>query len=454
MPEETEQKKVSATYTEDDNNNLNVFNEAVSKYASSTTANDVRDKSTTTNDVRDKIIEESYDMSNSTDKVCDVLGKYKWNIDTINKGMQSGVPYCYLIEYKQERNSVITNLINSISAAVTSVYNNAAALDTGFERVTTLGKAIVSAAAGELSQEQKNAITTATGAVTDGLNKGVDATIEQGEKIYKNTSDGTKNLINGFAAGLMTALKSAWDMIGDKNVTNGISDVDYLKPYSLLYWLKATNKRYIFPMLYELPKHKLLNAFGDNNADYSVFSANSLLTSIGNFASEIPSAVRDFSEFGGKSSFSGAFIEKAKFFQYPQETDEYTIQFPLINTVRTSSGVAEWKKNYKFIMLFTIRNMIYRKNNAEYYPPLFYDLYIPGVIRQPFCYVSSVDVQPFGMTRMKEISGLFKNFNSNSPVEVPVPELWIVTIKVKSLVPTSANMVLSSLYDLPIAVKK
>lgn len=447
MPEETEQKIVSATYTEDDNQNLNDFNEAVSKYASSTTANDVRNK----------IIEESYDMSNSTDKVCDVLGKYKWNIDTINKGMQSGVPYCYLIEYKQERNSVITNLINSISAAVTSVVNNAAALNTGFERVTTLGKAIVSAAAGELSQEQKNAITQATQTTTDATVKGANTIIKQGEEIYKNTSDNTKNVLRGFAAGLMTALASAWEMIGNTDVTNGIRsnlNDNYLKPYSLLYWLKATDKKYIFPMLYELPKHKLLNAFGDNNADYSVFSANSLLTSIGNFASEIPSAVRDFSEFGGKGSFSGAFIEKAKFFQYPQETDEYTIQFPLINTVRTSSGVAEWKKNYKFIMLFTIRNMIYRKDNAEYYPPLFYDLYIPGVIRQPFCYVSSVDVQPFGMTRMKEISGLFKNFDSNSPVEVPVPELWIVTIKVKSLVPTSANMVLSSLYDLPIAVKK
>lgn len=443
MPEETEktQKKQEVTY------NVENIPKTLNQFASSTTANDVRDK----------IIEESYDMSNSTDKVCDVLGKYKWNIDTINKGMQSGVPYCYLIEYKQERNSVITNLINSINAAVTSVVNNAAALNMGFERVTTLGKAIVSAAAGELSQEQKNAITQATQTTTNATVKGANTIIKQGEEIYKNTSDDTKNVLRGFAAGLMTALTSAWEMIGNTGVTNGIRsnlNDNYLKPYSLLYWLTATDKKYIFPMLYELPKHKLLNAFGDNNADYSVFSANSLLTSIGNFASEIPSAVRDFSEFGGKGSFSGAFIEKAKFFQYPQETDEYTIQFPLINTVRTSSGVAEWKKNYKFIMLFTIRNMIYRKDNAEYYPPLFYDLCIPGVIRQPFCYVSSVDVQPFGMTRMKEISGLFKNFDSNSPVEVPVPELWIVTIKVKSLVPTSANMVLSSLYDLPIAVKK
>lgn len=446
MAEEIEQERKPAEYTDQDRTNLTNFIDTL------------RNKvNTTAGDVRDNIISESYDVNTSSNNICDVLGKYKWNIDNIKNGETSGVPYCYLIEYKQERNSVITNLINSVSAAVTSVYNNADSLNKGFERVTTLGKAIVSAAAGELSQEQKDAITGEWQNVKDTSVETGQKIVETVQKTYQQIPESEKNVLNGFSAGLMTALKSGWDMLGGTNVSNGISNTNhnYLKPYSLLYWLKATEKRYIFPMLYDLPKHKLLNAFGDNNADTSVFTANSLLTSIGNFASEIPSAVRDLSEFGGSNkSFSGAFVEKAKFFQYPQETDEYTIQFPLINTVRTSSGIAEWKKNYKFIMLFTIRNMIYRKDNAEYYPPLFYDLYIPGVIRQPFCYVSSVDVQPFGMTRMKEISGLFKNFDSNSTVKVPVPELWIVTIKVKSLVPTSANMVLSSLYDLSINVNQ
>lgn len=103
-------------------------------------------------------------------------------------------------------------------------------------------------------------------------------------------------------------------------------------------------------------------------------------------------------------------------------------------------------------MLFMLRNMIFRKNNAEYYPPLFYDLYIPGVIRQPFCYVQNVEVQPFGMTRMKSYEKNFIGRQLN--VKVPVPEMWMVTIKLKSLVPTSANLVLSGMLDLNINLDK
>ena len=73
-------------------------------------------------------------------------------------------------------------------------------------------------------------------------------------------------------------------------------------------------------------------------------------------------------------------VEKAKFFQYPTDTETYTVQFPLINTVRLE-GIPAWKRNYKFIMLFCMRNMVFRKDNSSYYPPLFYDLIIPGTIR-------------------------------------------------------------------------
>jgi hypothetical protein len=104
-------------------------------------------------------------------------------------------------------------------------------------------------------------------------------------------------------------------------------------------------------MLSDLPKQKLTNVFGDNNSDTSIFSANSFLSQISNFASDIPSTVRDLADISRlidkknsstNQSFSGAFVEKAKFFQYPQETEEYTVQFPLINTVRTNSGKPEW----------------------------------------------------------------------------------------------------------------
>jgi hypothetical protein len=144
-------------------------------------------------------------------------------------------------------------------------------------------------------------------------------------------------------------------------------------------------------------------------------------------------------------SFQMSAVEKAKFFQYPQQTDEYTIQFPLLNTVDSN----DWVKNYRFILLFTLRNMVFRMDNASYYPPLFYDLVIPGVIRQPFCYVSSVQVQPLGMVRQMNPKGNILSFSEkNLSTSLTIPDAWVVTIKFKSLLASSANMVLSSMYDL------
>ena len=416
-------------------------------------------------DKRDEIIKQSYDVENSENSRCDILGKYMWNIDTYKIGDVSTIPYCYLIEYKQKHNSVISNLINSISAAVTSVgdESNLTSIQSGFEKIKELSSAMTSAAAGELSEDTRGALSGLTQQVSEAGAVAGQA-VQDGANAAMNSQPGQK--VAEFGSGLMAALSKGWEMISGAYSTfqSGAGAATshgggYLKPYSQLYWLAATGKKYTFPMINELPKHKLSNSYGDNNGDTSILSANSFLTTMNDIISDVPGTIRDLADLGkivsnsnNNSSFSGAFVEKAKFFQYPQDTDEYTIQFPLINTVRNNSGTPEWKKNYKFIILFSLRNMIFRKDNAEYYPPLFYDLIIPGVIRQPYCYVSSVDAQPFGMTRVKECAGLFTFDDSlkSATVKVPVPEMWIVTIKLKSLIPTSANMVLSSMFDLPI----
>ena len=119
---------------------------------------------------------------------------------------------------------------------------------------------------------------------------------------------------------------------------------------------------------------------------------------------------------------------------------------------KNTAGVPAWKKNYKFIMLFTMRNMIFRKDNTSFYPPLFYDLIIPGTIRQPYTYVESVNVQPMGIVRMLKLDegDKFLDIFASKSYAIPVPEAWLITIKFKSLIATSANLVLSGLQDVPV----
>ena len=190
---------------------------------------------------------------------------------------------------------------------------------------------------------------------------------------------------------------------------------------------------------------------------------NSLFTFINTMSSAITNVSRDLGQFstfltGGDSTSSGnlferTHIEKSKFFQFPTDTDSYTISFPLLNTVQKNTAKEPvWKMNYKFILLFCMRNMIFRKDNTSFYPPLFYDLVIPGTIRQPYTYVESVNVQPLGIVRMLKIDekDKFLTFLNKQSYSIPVPEAWMVTIKFKSLIATSANLILSGLRDTPV----
>jgi hypothetical protein len=210
-------------------------------------------------------------------------------------------------------------------------------------------------------------------------------------------------------------------------IINGIGSSKYLAPYKLLYDLTATNQRYVFPMISQPPVNKVTNNWDEKQDRDSILSANNMMTYFDSVAQGIVSFTRDLKDLGALWGQSGtttgyqlSHVEKAKFFNYPTETEEYTITFPLLNTVKGNGKVPEWQKNYKFIMLFTLRNMVFRRDNASFFPPLFYDLVIPGVIRQPFCYVKDVSIKPLGVTRMLGMKNLF-SFLDNNSISVAVP---------------------------------
>lgn len=387
---------------------------------------------TETDDIRDKILNESYRTKKETTvDYVDILSEYPWTIDNFisQNGKAVDIPHCYAIEYKQKHNSAVTNFINSVTAGVNSVID--AADSDAVKQATTNIQNLWSSLLKSVSSE------------TGG-------------------SDDEQQSTDWFTP-MKDALGMATEWLSDEvnSITNGIRDSKFMKPYSLLYWLENTRKRYVFPMIAQPPAQNISNTYGENAQDGSQISKNrelNLITSIAEGATVLSKDIRDMSAilFGGQSNgYQSAGVEKAKFFQYPQNTEEYTISFPLINTVPSLSKTPLWMYNYKFIMLFCIRNMIFRKDNASFYPPLFYDLVIPGVIREPFCYVSSVQVVPFGMVRQKSYTLGFDfagavGANKDTKFSIAVPEQWHVTIKFKSLLAPSANMVLSSMYDLGI----
>lgn len=446
------------------------------------TTNKVLNISTRTaiTDIREDIINESFSVQKSNneknDEIIDIVTDYSWTIDKFltNGGVQSDIPFCYLVEYKQSHSTTITNIINTISAATTSIRNVVSndSVQNALNGIKKLASSLMSTS-GEATDAAQSNPQSATDGGAEQAAPGADSN-KQSKKTEEPKKEAKTDVGGSIQKVYDTITQSISEVFGGKdaklNIENGITNSQYLKPYSLLYWLKATNKRYTFPMLSNPPSLTVNNsgAYGDQAQDESgVFgiSFTKTLNEAMNVMRKAPAFAKDVQDiasvfFGDGSSggYHHAGVEKAKFFQYPTDTEEYTISFPLINTVRSIDKIPTWQKNYKFIFLFCLRNMIFRKDNSSFYPPLFYDLSIPGVVRQPFCYVSSISVTPFGMIRQKQYKGAdgnginLLNFRDkpSANLSIPVPEQWHVTIKFKSLLATTANMVLSSIYDTPI----
>lgn len=422
MSEQNNTKPVTQQVTDDINAALGVDKDGKSTVNYETPASNT--------DQYTKILQASFDKGNGTDNIVDIITKYWWTTNK-PKEQQNGqqqianVPFLYAIEYKQRYGVTLTNLLNNTYALLrgggsigTSVVQGIGGL---LDRTAeVLSKAIDSYAGNTIS----SAVSTGVKAVNSAMTN-----------LEKFANKGQKAM-NSMLAG---------DYIGN------YLDTDLLLPYSSLYALETTNKKFCFPF------------FGDNASGWNIsnsFSAEgstsilskSITEGMGKLANGVVAIAGDLQEFGNffsrtPKTFTMYNIEKAKAFSFPTDGKKVTVKFPLFNTIEKDS----WKHNYRFILLFGLRNMLFRLNNVQYYPPLIYDVSIPGWGRMPLSYVSSFTVRPVGMTRVKSINVNFINpTGETKESSVIVPEAWIVSIEFQSLIADSANQVLSSIFDLPI----
>lgn len=216
----------------------------------------------------------------------------------------------------------------------------------------------------------------------------------------------------------------------------------YLYPWRWLYFTKVTGKRFIFPTFSSNDILKMTSKWGD----------------VKNPFSEITDIVEDWSyklkvfadatdilpQSGGTSRYMGYKIEYAKGFMYdPENCQTIVSRFVLYNTIKKDA----WKQNYRFIMMFLLRNLPLRTSIYAYQPPLLYDIIIPGVKHLPLCYVENIDVSAEGHVRNMQADNILKEIVSdvkNKVIQVPVPEAWKIEIKFKCLIPDTMNLILST----------
>ena len=363
------------------------------------------------------LIDKSYKISAKTAKkeVVDIISNYAWIADKAVTGgsvkLSDGVsgeiskkndlPFCYVIERRSAVNAGIANIINAFSIAE--------------QNLTKIG------------ETADNIINTIKGDSAEG--EGGGAGIGQ---LAASASSKVKNALKAIFSDGFNALLEG----------NNLSS-DLLAPYKYLYITQETGKKYVFPLANNSATFSpVKNVWGNGNKlpDFlqkpldAVNAALNTMSIGANLANNLANTI------SGKGDDTGNIKELAKSYSYPQNGDQVTVNFTLYNTTKLNA----WKENYKFLFLFTLRNMPMRIDNASFVPPLLYDVIIPSLKRLPVCSVEGINVVPKGMIRTLSCDNFLAD--DGSKMVVNVPEAWEVTINFRCLIGTSMNLILAGAY--------
>ena len=459
-------------------------------------ANAIKDK-------RKEILQLSfkYNGSGSADEVIDILSDYAWSADDVVAASGSSysvstniaaeakdasasggdaasrsttssftkkndIPFCYVIERESAVNASFANILNLVQtfsellSKGTSTISNAADM---LSKLFGSGSSSDNSPTpeGQNNQNEQNNQgdqNTQSGQNTQNQQtqnqqtgdnkKDGEGNAKESEKDNKSSGSTATQMVNTLKDKIDGFIKNIGDL-GNLLSNNNLNS-DLFLPYRYLYITKATNKKFVFPMTND---H---SSFGSHTATWGDVAGpdnnknglgltsvvNQLTTTVSGFLADtsgLLSLVDNISSnIKGEASVTDVVSEVAKTFKYDTTGETVTINFTLYNTTRLNA----WKDNYKFLYLFSLRNLPFRIDATTFVPPLLYDVIIPGIKRLPVCAVSNLTIVPKGMIRTL----ICNNFLGGSgQISVNVPESWEVSIGFQCLIGKSANMMLDGI---------
>lgn len=355
--------------------------------------------------------------ANSKITTVDVVNNFFWTNSPISS--REEVPYIILTEKRLKTNALVSQLLYSFGSATQGLEDIKTYL------TNTLGSNAFTKSLEWIQEQGKNLKDKATTAVTNNQNSAVNK---------------LKESITGFAD------------------ENPVMDSKLLKAYKNLYLTQDTGWRYILPY------------FNNYNNDASnTFGGDTTMPTLGILRATTEGAAA-FQEavaaLANPATFT--FAERAKFYSYPEQGDEITIEFPLINT--GAATYEDVKANWQFLFLLLYQNKPGRISNNVVEPPVLYQAEIPGQKFLPFSYISSITVDFKGSRRTLEIdipvheqyysenpfikpSRLMnsnnvidsQNFDTEKKITTIIPDAYMVKINLKGLVADSRNFMAAAL---------
>lgn len=413
----------------------------------------------------------------SQSEIIDIISEYTWNANSLSTVSSSdtsisfshNIPMCYAIERQQTVNSNIANVINTLNAAITAGAETARTLANATDAAATNTKNLInnfnttkdtvqtgevqtpplatpdvrlgqiSGSSGPIGEQPASHDSGSVAeTVADAATKGADYVANAAQWVATKT-ESLQRIYND--------LLNKWDRKKESNLNS-----DFLSPYGFLYFTKATGKKFVFPLLSSTDLLSVTNSYTDASTAEIPF-----IGAIDEFLKQAIGTMAGLTNFlnlfqdGSTVTTEQQHLEMAKAFNFNGDGQEITSNFVLFNTVKKDA----WKKHYRFLVAFLLRNLPFKVSPYSFIPPLLYDIIIPGTKHLPLCYVSGITVQSLGKIRNLTIEdfvkGAVSGTTSSGTMLVPVPEAWNVTIKFKCLISNTANLILD-LKNSPITI--
>ena len=374
-----------------------------------------------------------------------VVRDFYWTYSPVGDTARAEVPRIILTERKLRTNALISQLKYSLGQAISggkqtlqnlqqfgsSTGVTAAAQNAGNKLSQFLAGL---PGANTVTAGAESAASTASGLVTDGASR-VGGVIANNDTIQQG-------IVAAKTAGARVADALGRTFADDNNPT--VNSSPWLAPYRNLYLTDPTGWVYVLPY------------FNNNQANQSNSFSDSGQTGI--FSDKVVGAAAGLvNEAAGlmaslNSPAQITYIEKTKFYNYPTDGEDITVEFPLINT--GSVTYDDVVRNWQFLFLLLYQNRPGKTSQNTVDQPVIYQVEVPGVKFFPFCYITSLNIEFVGSRRelninvptsssiSSDVGNLGQSLNTASgSVSIPavIPDAYKVTISLKSMIANSKN---------------
>tara|TARA_R100000963_G_C4641271_1_gene104906 strand:- start:573 stop:2012 length:1440 start_codon:yes stop_codon:yes gene_type:complete len=384
----------------------------------------------------DKIANNNF--SNMSSETIDLVKNFIWTISPqtaktgdsdyeqatadSNRGIADEVPYIEIKEKYFLVNNIVAQALYSLTAG-NQLGSNITGKDL-FSNLKAAAKAAEKVVVADSTRQQLN---------------------QNGAKVSEFVDDTTRFLAEegGMLGSLLLSFGEKTKQLITALVNYQDPDLEpVLFPYQRLYFVGPTGFKYKIP--YMSP-----NSFNQSQT----FGEGMGAIPGGDLLDKGLQAVSSIQNLANLATQAGStYIERTKYYKYPQEDTPIEVKIPLYNT--SPATYDDVCNNFKLIFLLLYQNSPLKQDKLVVEPPCIYDVKIPGMKRHPYCYLNNITVMHQGNTRVMDIdisgltySGGGEQLLPNGIIKAVIPDSYLINFSFAPMLTQTKNLLFTTISD-------